>query len=181
MTIEQLLDNLLKQEGGYVNNPYDKGGPTKYGITLKVLNEYTKRLNTSLEVKELKVEVAKAIYKKNYFQTPKIDKLPELIIPITFDMAVNHGPHKAIKLVQEQLHEDHYLDTRDVDGSVGNKTIAACQAACEDLKNRFLDQLVNRRVDFYKAIIHHDPTQETFRKGWLARAESFRPETTTIA
>ncbi|PAM44525.1 hypothetical protein CEJ64_20235, partial [Acinetobacter baumannii] len=63
MNMEQYLDELLKREGGDVNNPADRGGATKYGITQAVARTSGFKGN----MKDLPLEVAKAIYRKNYW------------------------------------------------------------------------------------------------------------------
>lgn len=61
MNIEQYLEELIKREGGYVNNPADRGGATKYGITQAVARENGWNGN----MKDLPLEFAKSIYKNN--------------------------------------------------------------------------------------------------------------------
>lgn len=60
MNIEKYLDELIKREGGYVNNPADRGGATKYGITEAVARTNGYKGN----MKDLPRDVAKAIYRK---------------------------------------------------------------------------------------------------------------------
>ncbi|ENV93784.1 hypothetical protein F937_03185 [Acinetobacter calcoaceticus ANC 3680] len=60
MNIEQYLDELIKREGGYVNNPADRGGATKYGIIEAVARANGFKGN----MKDFPLETAKAIYKK---------------------------------------------------------------------------------------------------------------------
>ncbi|MFX8421989.1 glycosyl hydrolase 108 family protein, partial [Acinetobacter baumannii] len=71
MNIEQYLDELIKREGGYVNNPADRGGATKYGITQAVAR--TNGFKGSM--KDLPLDVAKAIYKKQYWTAPRFDQV----------------------------------------------------------------------------------------------------------
>src|SRR5574343_485278 len=127
MNIETMLDNLLKTEGGYVDHPADKGGPTNYGITIPALNEYTGLRNNTQ--------------------------------PIVFDMAVNHGPKIAVQLLQAQLLADGY-NINKVDGDICPLTINASKSASIDLGPVFINNLINRRIDRYKAIIKHDPSQK---------------------
>ena len=61
MNIEKYLDELIKREGGYVNNPADRGGATKYGITEAVARTNGFKGN----MRDLPLDVAKAIYKSN--------------------------------------------------------------------------------------------------------------------
>ncbi len=169
-----MLDDLIKIEAGYVDHPADRGGPTKYGITLLALNEYTGKRNTKIDIQALTEPTAKDIYLDLYYRKPKINQLPNLIQPIVFDMAVNHGRKTAIQLMQSQLLADGYPINK-VDGVIGPLTLNAANSACNDLGTVFINNLINRRIARYKAIIKHDPTQKVFEKGWLARAETFRP------
>jgi lysozyme family protein len=174
MNITKMLNDLIKKEGGYVDHPADWGGPTKYGITLLALNEYTGKRNTRSDIQSLTEPTARDLYLKLYYIKPKINQLPNLIQPIVFDMAVNHGRKTAIQLMQSQLLADGYSINK-VDGVIGPLTLDAAASACIDLGTVFINNLVNRRIARYKAIIKHDPTQKAFEKGWLARAETFRP------
>ena len=70
MNIEQYLDELIKREGGYVNNPADRGGATKYGITEAVARANGFKGN----MKDLPLEVAKAIYKSSIGQLRDLTK-----------------------------------------------------------------------------------------------------------
>lgn len=71
MNIEQYLEELIKREGGYVNNPADRGRATKYGITESVARSNGYKGN----MKDLPLEVAKAIYKKQYWTVPRFDQV----------------------------------------------------------------------------------------------------------
>jgi len=71
MNIEQYLDELIKREGGYVNNPTDQGGATKYGITKAV----ARANGFKGSMRYLPLEVAKAIYKKQYWIAPRFDQV----------------------------------------------------------------------------------------------------------
>lgn len=173
--INTLLDKILKSEGSYINHPNDKGGPTNHGITIAALNEYTGRHNDAIDIHLLTEQSARCIYKKNYYQKPQIDKLPDLIQALVFDMAVNHGPKTAIQLMQSQLLHDGY-PVGVIDGIIGTTTITQTDKACRQLGQTFIDSLVNRRIDRYKAIVKHDPSQKVFLDGWTARAETFRSE-----
>jgi lysozyme family protein len=175
MNITKMLNDLIKIEAGYVDHPADKGGPTKYGITLPALNEYTGRRNTKSDIQALTEPIAKDIYLKLYYNKPKINQLPNMIQPLVFDMAVNHGRKTAIQLMQSQLLADGFAINK-VDGVIGPLTLDAAGSASIELGPVFINNLVNRRIARYKAIIKHDPTQKVFEKGWLTRAEIFRPE-----
>ncbi|WP_283202086.1 glycosyl hydrolase 108 family protein, partial [Acinetobacter baumannii] len=71
MNIEQYLEELIKREGGYVNNPADRGGATKFGITEAVARASGYKGN----MKDLPLDVAKAIYKKQYWTATRFDQV----------------------------------------------------------------------------------------------------------
>ncbi len=75
-------------EGGYTNDPKDPGGETKYGIS--------KRWNPDVDIKNLTVDQAKAIYLKRYWTPCGCDSLPYPVDCLTFDRSVLYGPADAI-------------------------------------------------------------------------------------
>ena len=118
---------ILEVEGGLVDDPNDRGGLTKYGISKKAF--------PNLDIASLTIEQAKAIYRKNYWQPCRCDDLPASFDIAVFDTAINMGCSKAVKLLQKALNIN-------VDGSIGPKTIAAAKAAGEtELRNFFLYRL----------------------------------------
>jgi len=171
-TIDQMIDDVLRAEGGYVNHKADKGGATNLGITQATLSAYLGRQASIYDVKNLTKETARDIYKKNYYLAPKIDRLPVLIQPLMFDMAVNHGSSKAAKLLQSLLIGMGYAIV--ADGDIGQKTCKSADNACNSFGNDFVNSLVDTRVKFYHDIVKNNPSQSVFLKGWLNRANSFR-------
>ena len=75
------VEHLLVEEGGYVNHPEDPGGETKFGIS--------KRAYPSLNIKDLTVNEAKEIYKRDYWDHFPMDDLPDGVAFSLFDFAVN--------------------------------------------------------------------------------------------
>ena len=179
MTIKQIIADIIAKEGGYVNHPADKGGPTNHGITAKSYAEYFKRQwenITPQEIKAVSKELAEKIYYTLYYVRPNIIGLPELIQPIMLDMAVNHGRRGAVKILQKALVNAGYSASTP-DGIIGAKTLAATTQASQDLGKVFISYLVESRINAYKDIIKNDPSQAVFEDGWIARAEAFLPET----
>ena len=90
----KMLKVILQNEGGYVNDPSDSGGETKYGIS--------KRAFPYLDIKNLTIEQAGEIYYKNCYLTCRADTIvnDELAMQV-FDHSVNAGASKAIKLLQK--------------------------------------------------------------------------------
>jgi lysozyme family protein len=164
MTVDHLIDGILEREGGYVNNPADRGGPTKFGITAATLAEWRRlgRPATAAEVKAMKVEEARAIYTWRYiepFANIPFDELRAQLI----DYGVNSGVDAAKRALQRVLRVP-------VDGIIGPRTLAALLAQDWRFVN---DALVAARVKHFLTIAEDDPTQRQFLFGWMRRAVSF--------
>lgn len=161
---EKSLLVILKHEGGYVNDPADRGGATNKGITQKVYDEYRKLLNKPVQsVKNISDDEVKEIYRKSYWLPACCDKLPASIDTAHFDMAVNAGPRQAARLLQRSVGVTD-------DGVIGPATLAAVEKADPKALSR---QYANKRVEFYNSLVMRDPSQIKFLKGWTARANSF--------
>jgi lysozyme family protein len=87
MDFNSSLTQVLKEEGGYVNDPNDPGGETNLGIS--------KRAFPNLDIKSLTVADVAPIYKREYWDTISADSLPSPINYLAFDCAVNQGPATA--------------------------------------------------------------------------------------
>lgn len=147
---DQAFDKLISHEGGYVNDPRDPGGETKFGIS--------KRSYPDVDIANLKLEQAKAIYLRDYWQRARCDELtlvePSLAFQV-FDTAVNSGIGQAIRLLQRAL------GVAD-DGVMGPLTIAAINRTdAEGLIARFNGQ----RLEFMTKL----STWDTFGRGWAWR------------
>ena len=176
MDISKTLQTIIKKhEGGYVNHPADKGGPTHMGITLDTLKSYLGFSCNEKTLKAMSLDLAIKIYRERYYYTPKIHMLPEIIQPLVLDMSINHGPKKAVLILQDELQRGGY-SVGHIDGIIGGKTAKASQHAIDDHDRLYLDFLVNRRLKFYHAIVENNPSQSVFLNGWIKRANSFRPE-----
>ncbi len=170
--VVRMIDDVLRREGGFVNHPNDRGGPTHFGITQRRLAA-TRGHDVSVEdVRNMTVDEARRIYRTEYCTRPKIDQLPALVQPIMFDMSINHGPGTAIKLLQQVLND--IGNACSVDGGIGGETIACAKAAASAEGDALLDKLVERRIAFYEAIVAGDASQGVFLRGWLNRANEFR-------
>ena len=96
---EKCLEIILHHEGGYVNHPKDPGGETNLGVTKRVYEEW----GGTKDMKDLTVEDVAPIYKKNYWDRVKGDHLPAGLDLCIFDFAVNAGPGRAAKMIQEMI------------------------------------------------------------------------------
>jgi hypothetical protein len=171
-SVDAMIDEILGREGGFVDHPNDRGGATNFGITQRALAASRGKDVSVDDVRNMAISEAKQIYSTRYFTRPKIDKLPELVQPVVFDMSINHGPGTAIKLFQEVLNKSG--KTCSVDGGVGDETITCAQAAADALGNALINSVVDRRIALYQAIVAGDESQRVFLRGWLRRANEFR-------
>ena len=169
--VKSLIDDVIRAEGGYVNHPNDRGGPTKYGITLKTLEAWRDEELNEQAVRLLDKDEAEEIYEANYYIKPGINYLPDMIQPVVFDMAVNMGPKTAIKILQRVIHK---MGTPIlVDGNAGPKTRQSAVIACNVYGWEVVRQICALRVEHYREIVDHDHKQGEFLAGWVNRANSF--------
>ena len=110
---ETAVDFVLSAEGGLVDDPSDPGGLTNFGIS--------QRAYPSLNIRQLTLADAKALYRKDYWDRCSCDKLPEAIALVVFDAAVNQGVNAAIRMLQRSLNVKE-------DGVIGPATLAAAAA-----------------------------------------------------
>jgi lysozyme family protein len=168
----EAVQKVLRAEGGYVNHPADRGGPTNHGITQKVYNEWMAKktgknpyISTIDEIKNMPVGNAIQIYKENYWDAIQGDKIKKFsIAAMIFDQAVNAGVPAAVRRAQRvvQLPET---------GKMDDQTLRVLNSTSE---KTFIENYYNATVAFYNAIVEKNPSQEVFIKGWLKRARELR-------
>jgi lysozyme family protein len=146
--VGQLIEDILRREGGFVDHPADRGGPTKYGITHKTLSQYVGHAVLRKDVENLKEDLAREIYERNYYFAPRIDRLPEAIQPFVFDSAVNHGPRRAIIFVQSVCNQAGYQPHLFEDGAMGPNTRKATEWTESKMGDLFLPALVKSAGTF---------------------------------
>lgn len=129
--IDQLVDALIEREGGYVNHPADKGGPTCFGITEAVARAH----GYAGAMRDLSREDAVAIYKRLYWLRPGFDQVAKRsprVAAELFDTGANMGPAVAATFLQRALTalNRNGADYPDLvpDGRVGERTLAALDA-----------------------------------------------------
>lgn len=93
------LSRVLKHEGGYTNDPQDRGGPTNWGITIEDARMYWKPNATASDVRAMPLEIAKGIYRTKYWDRMKCDQLPSGVDYCTFDYGVNSGVNRALRIL----------------------------------------------------------------------------------
>lgn len=155
---------ILRHEGGYVDHPADKGGPTIYGITAKTLGAYLKRSTAApaIEVQNLPILTAQSIYKTRYWAAIRADDITSQPVADAFmDMAVLMGPAQAAKLMQSifELKQD---------GIVGPITLAQINAYPP---RSTLSGFYMACANFLVRLVATDPTQVVFLTNWMKRCQ----------
>tara|TARA_Y100001951_G_C11282457_1_gene266330 strand:- start:1403 stop:1879 length:477 start_codon:yes stop_codon:yes gene_type:complete len=150
---DDIIEVVLHHEGGYVNDPKDPGGETNFGIA--------KRSHPDVDIKNLTEEGAKEIYKEHYWDRNKVEDLPENLRHIYFDMCVNQGRSRAVRIMQRAANAKGA--NLKVDGGMGPKTIAAMDGV-------ELDRVRAYRVKYYADLVTRKPDLEKFYFGWFRRA-----------
>ena len=144
---EDALDWIIRMEGGYVNDPADPGGETKYGIS--------KAAFPNVDIENLTEEDARKIYAKNYWPSD-IDGVAGFLV---FDTAVNSGHAAAIKLLQRSI------GAKD-DGIFGPQT----KAKLNEISDKSLvKNYLMYRARYYRDLVWQKPELEKFLNGWFRR------------
>lgn len=166
---DQAFQHTVGLEGGYSNNPFDRGSETMYGITRAVAqaNGYTGAM------KQLPLAMAKQIYKTSYWDKIKLDQISTLSIPIAaelFDTAVNMGVSTPVKFLQRGLNcvEDDGVVLK-VDGIIGTVTISQLKMSLKypGGESIILKMLNAQQCVRYMEIVSSNPSQAVFIKGWI--------------
>jgi lysozyme family protein len=158
---EAALARLLVHEGGYTNHPADPGGPTNFGITIYDYRKYVKPGATAADVRAMKVEEAKAIYRAKYWDAQRCDELPAGVDDCVFDYGVNSGIGRSGKVLRR------VLGLPDNDWHTSDAVLAALRR--RDAK-AVIDAICDERLRFLKSL----KTWPVFGKGWGARVAEVR-------
>lgn len=143
---------ILRAEGGEVDDPDDRGGYTRYGIS--------QRAYPNEDIASLTKARARQLYCQDYWQRAGCDRLDDARLAVVhFDAAVNHGVGRAIRLLQEAAGVT-------VDGLIGPETLGAANGGDPRI---LIVELLGRRALFYHKIVSSDDSQGRFLRGWLLR------------
>lgn len=154
-------------ESGYSNNPFDRGGPTAWGVTLKTLSIYRGHPCSPDEVKNLKKAEAVAIYKKMFWDPMGLDHIVDQnVATCIFDIEVNRGEHTAV--IYSQYACNCYGAYLEIDGYIGPKTLEAInKLSREDFITAFYEEV----IEGYRDIVKANANQAIFLHGWENRSE----------
>jgi lysozyme family protein len=156
---DKCLALVLKHEGGFVNHPKDPGGMTNLGVTKTTWEEWTGNSSDEAEMRSLTPEMVAPLYKARFWDRVKADELPSGVDYAVFDAAVNSGPGRAARWLQECVGVA-------ADGAIGPKTLQAVNSYPGDLQSDYCD----KRLKFLQSL----PTFPTFGRGWTRRVEDVK-------
>ncbi|WP_097736870.1 glycoside hydrolase family 108 protein [Escherichia coli] len=171
---DEIFDEVLGKEGGYVNHPDDKGGPTKWGITEKVARAH----GYLGDMRNLTRGQALEILEADYWYGPRFDQVANLSPDIAAEMCdtgVNMGPSVASKMLQRWLNVFNQKGTlypdMDVDGLIGPRTINALRAYLSkrggDGELVMLTALNCTQGELYLELAEKREANQSFVYGWL--------------
>jgi uncharacterized protein (TIGR02594 family) len=168
------LAHVLEMEGGLTDDPYDPGGPTNRGITLKVFADWkgtpltaASRAALKAELKHIPDDVVEAIYRRRYWGPAHCVEMPAALAFFHFDAAVNHGVTGAMRLLQRAVGTD-------VDGEIGPNTRGA-------IARLTIEEALARYADVRRARYRALPHFWRFGRGWLARVDKTLQRAAEIA
>ncbi|WP_281981984.1 holin-associated N-acetylmuramidase [Thalassorhabdomicrobium marinisediminis] len=184
-TVEDIAEEIVAREGGFVNDPDDPGGATNYGVTIHTMRRLGLDLDRDGEVTTRDVQLltraqATRIFVDHYYRRPRIDQLPAPVQPSVFDMYVNAGAN-AVRILQRLLC-DMRIEVA-VDGVIGPQTRAAAAQAMQAAPDHFVDAYGIARRNYYYALADARPRSRKYARrrdggkgGWIKRAEAFISE-----
>jgi lysozyme family protein len=184
-SVRQIAEDIVAREGGYVNDPSDPGGATKYGVTIGTMRTLRRDVNgdgqiDTADVRGLTEAEAVEIFIRHYFERPRLAQLPAEVQPSIFDMYVNAGGN-AVKVLQRMLAARGY-DCVD-DGVIGPQTIAAAATLAAVQPGQLGNAYGIARRDYYYAVADARPASRRYARrrnggkgGWITRAEAFLPQ-----
>ena len=181
-SVESIAAEIVRREGGFVNDPDDPGGATNHGVTIHTMRRLGMDLNGDgrvdiADVRGLTPAKAAEVYVKHYYNEPKIDLLPESLQPSVFDMQVNAGAN-AVRILQ-RLMASFGMAIRD-DGVIGPITARTVAQAMELAPRHLVDAYGIARRNYYYRLADGRPASRKYARarsggkgGWITRAEEF--------
>lgn len=180
--VNEIARQIIAREGGYVNDPDDPGGATKYGVTVHTMRRLGLDLDgdgqvDAADVRRLTRAEAERIFIRYYYNDPGIHRLPEVLRASVFDMYVNAGGN-AVKILQRLLGAMGQKVA--VDGLIGPQTIGAAFVAARAAPEHIADAYAIARRNYYLRLADDRPTSRKYARtraggkgGWILRAEEF--------
>lgn len=160
---------VYDNEGGFVNDPHDSGGPTKYGVTIKTLSAWRGKPQGLIDVKNLSIDEARMIAQKLYWDKAGCASIEaESLATVLFDASILFGVRAASLALQRALRAlGHSVN---LDGRIGPKTLAAANSESPE---RLLTALSGMLTDRVEVICQLSPSKLRFKKGWDNRIQRY--------
>jgi len=158
-SFDSAMEAIFAWEGGYVDNPNDPGGATKYGIS--------KRAHPEVNISKLTKKQAREIYRQSYWQPCGCEELPAGLDLLVFDCAVNQGPGFAVRTLQQSVGAAE-------DGIFGSRTKEAAESADP---REAIRELVARRGQRYGKLANFS----RFGLGWMRRLSDIHQRALELA
>lgn len=175
---EKCVEFVLSHEGGYSDHEHDRGGATKYGISLRFLRNANINIDDELIINEndilsLSKEKAKSIYKKYWWDKYKYYLIDNIQIAAKlFDFSINMSGKRAHKLIQSAVNKSPGFPLK-VDGLFGEKTLKEINDSCGTYGYvPLLVELKKEAISYYTTLVLKNENLKCFLKGWLVRANS---------
>jgi len=168
--IDDLLEDTIEREGGFVDHPNDRGGATKYGITQLTYDTWRRAHSLLPEpVANLKRPVAKMIYRE-WYVTPFMDIESPILLKFIVNAGIQHGVEDAAKFFQRALNTliptTRHLK---VDGIIGPRTRSAYLSLPRSTRfSDILPVVIAIRCRHYATVLRR-PSQRVFAAGWFNR------------
>lgn len=174
--IEGIITDVLKAEGWdtYTNDPADRGGPTKWGITLKAWSDYIGFNAFSADIQDINEDEARNFYEEIYIVAPKFSQLPDMLVPLVVDCGVNHGVRAASKWVQRAVgaRQDGWIGPATL-ATVGQQNPIAVYLRVSAYRLRLYGRLVSADKELKVAQGLGLNLQAKFAAGWNNRGTKF--------
>jgi lysozyme family protein len=161
---DRCLELMLKHEGNFVSHPQDPGGMTNLGVTKRVWEEWVGRPVSEKEMRNLTPKMVAPLYKRKYWDACRADELISGLDYAVFDVSVNSGVGRAIKLLQSVVGATP-------DGGYGSITNALVKKA-EQEPTKLVEDYCAKRLDFLQSL----KAFPVFGKGWTRRVEEVKAE-----
>lgn len=171
----EYINRVLGHEGGYVNNPLDRGGETNWGITATTARRY----GYQRAMRDMTRSEAIEVYLKLFWEN-RFDKFAEIGMPklayALLDFGVNSGNGRPAEAIQRVLNALNFGQRRwpdiAVDGAIGPttvRTVSLAKVALEDAEDLLTFAVQSLRFSFVLTLTEKSPSQEVFMLGWMRR------------
>ena len=158
------LELLLVHEGGFVNDSRDNGGMTNLGVTIKTWEEWVGHPVSEKEMRRLTPLMVTPLYKRKYWDACRANELISGLDYCLFDVAVNSGPGRAIKLLQSCVGAEP-------DGGFGSITMALTKKVCKN-PAELITFYCTKRLEFLQSL----KSWPTFGIGWEKRVKEVQAD-----